>query len=228
LSNRIEWYGGCILRAKVVIYLIMGSSALHWVGKFFAILTLVSFFLPWVRLQPSALKKNTLEVVRNTAEGNSSILRSMIWMRRGEWSEMWADPADGFSGFQLAFGAASGTQRAKVQSELASVALEQKENRPLLGWLLLIPVFTGLVWACLSLPRPPAIGLAVPAAGLIGLYILLRWKMADAYSDRLIAQLQLSVGWWGTLYGMLGLAAVCVVMLTRIRGSFEDSRVTMF
>ena len=116
---------------------------------------------------------------------------------------------------------------AKVQNELASVALEQKENRPLLGWLLLIPVLTGLVWACLSLPRPPAIGLAVPAAGLTGLYILLRWKMADAYSDRLIAQLQLSVGWWGTLYGMLGLAAVCVVMLTRIRGGWEDSRVTM-
>lgn len=213
---------------KVVIYLIMGMSALHWVGKFFAILTLVSFFLPWVRIQPAALKKNTLEVIRDTAEGNSSILRSMIWMRRGEWSEMWADPADGFSGFQLAFGAASGTQRAKVQSELASVTLEQKENRPLLGWLLLIPVFTGLVWACLSLPRPPAIGLAVPAAGLIGLYILLRWKMADAYSDRLIAQLQLSVGWWGTLYGMLGLVVVCVVMLTRIRGNWEDSRVTMF
>ena len=149
-------------------------------------------------------------------------------MRGGEWSEMWADPADGFSGFQLGFGAASGTQRAKVQSELASVALDQKENRPLLGWLLLIPVLTGLVWASLSLPRPPAIGLAVPAAGLIGLYILLRWKMADAYSDRLIAQLQLSVGWWGTLYGMLGLAAVCVVMLTRIRGGWEDSRVTMF
>jgi hypothetical protein len=106
--------------------------------------------------------------------------------------------------------------------------LDQKENRPLLGWLLLIPVLTGLVWACLSLPRPPAIGLAVPAAGLAGLYVLLRWKMADAYSDRLIAQLQFSVGWWGTLYGMLGLAVVCVVMLTRIRGSFEDSRVTMF
>jgi len=205
----------------------MGSSVLHWVGKFFAILTLVSFFLPWVRLQPSALKKNTLEVVRNTAEGESNFLRSMVWMRRGEWSEMWADPADGFSGFQLGFGATSGTQRAKVQSELASVALDQKENRPLLGWLLLIPVLTGLVWACLSLPRPPAIGLAVPAAGLTGLYILLRWKMADAYSDRLIAQLQLSVGWWGTLYGMLGLAVVCVVMLTRIRGGREDSRVTM-
>jgi hypothetical protein len=181
-----------------------------------------------VRLQPSALKKNTLEVVRNTAEGEPNFLRSMIWMRRGEWSEMWADPADGFSGFQLGFGAASGTQRAKVQSELASVALDQKENRPLLGWLLLIPVLTGLVWACLSLPRPPAIGLAVPAAGLIGLYFLLRGKMADAYSVRLIAHLELSVGWWGTLYGMLGLAVVCVVMLTRIRGSLEDSRITMF
>ena len=62
-------------------------------------------------------------------------------MRRGEWSEMWADPADGFSGFQLAFGAASGTQRAKVQSELASVALNQKENRPLLGMASFNPCF---------------------------------------------------------------------------------------
>ncbi len=141
---------------------------------------------------------------------------------------MWADSADGFSGFQLAFGAASGTQRAKVQSELASVTLERKENRPLLGWLLLIPVFTSLAWACLGLPQIPAIGLAAPATGLTGLYFLLRWKMAEAYADRLIAQLQLSVGWWGTLYGMIGLAAVCGIMLARTRGKWGDSRATMF
>ena len=126
---------------------------------------------------------------------------------------MWADPADGFSGFQLAFGAASGTQRAKVQTELASVALDKKENRPLLGWLLLIPVLTGLGWAALSIPKVPGIALAIPSAGLFAIYLVMRWKIADAYMDRLIAQLQLSVGWWGTLYGMLGLAAVCAIFL---------------
>lgn len=206
----------------------MVSFAWRWVGKFFAILTLVSFFLPWVRIQPSALKKNTLEVVRNMAEGQASPLRTMVWMRRGEWSEMWADPADGFSGLQLAFGAASGTARAKVQSELASVALDKKENRPLLGWLLLVPILTGLGWVGLSVPRMPAIVLAVPALGLSGLYILMRWKMADAYTDRLIAQLQLNVGWWGTLYGMVGLAAVCLILLARMRGGEEEAQVTMF
>ena len=81
----------------MVICFMMAASVVNLVGKFFAILTLVSFFLPWVRLQPSALKKNTLEVVRNTDQGDSNVFKSIIWMRGGEWSEMWADPADGFS-----------------------------------------------------------------------------------------------------------------------------------
>ena len=206
----------------------MGLFVLHWLGKFFAVLTLVSFFLPWMRIQPSALKKNTLEVVRSTDANSAGFWRKMIWMRSGEWGEMWADPADGFSGFQLAFGAASGTQRAKVQTELASVALDKKEKRPLLGWLLLIPVLTGLGWAALSIPKVPGIALAIPSAGLFTIYLVMRWKIADAYMDRLIAQLQLSVGWWGTLYGMLGLAAVCAIFLARTRGGWEERRFTIF
>jgi hypothetical protein len=206
----------------------MGFPALHWIGKFFAVLTLGSFFLPWMRIQPSALKKNTLEVVRSTDANSAGFWREMIWMRGGEWGEMWADPADGFSGFQLAFGATAGTQRAKIQTELASVALDKKENRPLLGWLLLIPVLTGLGWAALSIPRVAGIALAIPSVGLFGMYLILRWKIADAYMDRLIAQLQLSVGWWGTLYGMVGLATVCAILLARTRGGWNEARVTMF
>jgi len=206
----------------------MGLSYLHWIGKFFAVLTLVSFFLPWMRIQPSALKNNTLEVVRSTDSNGAGFWRKMIWMRSQEWGEMWADPADGFSGFQLAFGASSGTQRARIQAELASVALDKKENRPLLGWLLLIPVLTGLGWAALSIPRVAGIALAIPSVGLFGMYLILRWKIADAYMDRLIAQLQLSVGWWGTLYGMVGLATVCAIFLARTRGGSNEDRVTMF
>jgi hypothetical protein len=172
--------------------------------------------------------KNTMEIVRDAKSGNAGFFSSLIGMRKGEWSEMWADPADGFSGFQLAFGAASGTQRAKVQSELASVALEKRENRPLLGWLLLIPLLTGLGWVALNLPSAPAIIMALTSAGLLGLYGILRWKMAQAYSDRLIAQLQLGVGWWGTLYGMLGLAVVCLIFLAKVRAGWSNSRVTMF
>ena len=141
---------------------------------------------------------------------------------------MWVDPADGFSGFQLAFGATAGTQRAKIQTELASVAMDKKENRPLLGWLLLIPVLTGLGWAALSIPRVAGIALAIPSVGLFGMYLILRWKIADAYTDRLIAQLQLSVGWWGTLYGMVGLATACAILLARTRGGWNETRVTMF
>jgi hypothetical protein len=197
------------------------SIPLHFIGKFFAVLALVSFFLPWVRLSPSALKKNTLELVRSRDEGGPRFLQNLIFMRSGEWSEMWADPADGFSGFQLAFGAASGTQRAKMQTELASIVLDKRENRPLLGWLLLIPVLTGLGWVGLILPRTPAIVMAVTSVGLVGMYGILRLKMAEGYSDRLIAQIQLSFGWWGTLYGMLGLAVVCVIFLGRMRGGWD-------
>jgi hypothetical protein len=205
----------------------MRTAPIHLLGKFFAILTLVCFFLPWVRVSPAALRKNTLEVVKNLSGGEKGVLRTMVWMRSEEWGEMWADPADGFSGFQLAFGAASGTPRARAQQELASVVLDKKENRPLLGWLLLIPVLTGLGWFGWSLPRVPPVLLGLTAVGLTGMYLTMRWQMSDAYTDRLLAQLQLGPGWWGTVYGMLGLAVVSLVYLVQSRGGRYGSKVTM-
>ncbi len=169
-----------------------------------------------------------MEVVKNLAQGEKGIGRTLIWMRGEEWREIWADPVDGFSGFQLAFGACSGTPRLRAQQELASVALDGKENRPLLGWLLLIPVLTVLGAVSMSLRRlSPAI-LILTSLGLAGLYLILRWKMADAYTDRLLAQLQLGPGWWGTIYGMLGLAVVCLIFLLKNRGGRYDSNVRMF
>jgi hypothetical protein len=152
----------------------------------------------------------------------------MFWMRGEEWSEMWADPVDGFSGFQLAFGARSGTPRIKAQQELASVVLDGKENRPLLGWLMLIPVLTFVAWVALMLRRVPLALLGLTASGLLGMYGVLRWKMSDAYTDRLLAQLQLGPGWWGTAYGILGLGVVCLILMIRGRGGRHSSEVRMF
>ena len=133
----------------------MRHDPIHLAGKFFVLLSLVCFFLPWVRVSPEALRQNTVEVVRNLSKGNKGVGPTMVWMRGEEWGEMWTDPVDGFSGFQLAFGARSGTPRIKAQQELASVALDGKENRPLLGWLMLIPVLTFLAWVALVLRRVP-------------------------------------------------------------------------
>ncbi len=174
--------------------------------------TLVGFFLPWVRVSPDSLKGNTMEVVRNLAEGGQNLGSTFLWMRAEEWQEMWADPADGFSGFQLAFGAKSGTPRAKAQQELASVALDGRDNRPLLGWLILIPVLTLLSWAGLVLRQVPPAFLILTSFGLGFLYVILRWRIAAAYTDRLLAQLELGPGWWTTVYGMLGLGIVCLVL----------------
>lgn len=176
------------------------------------ILTLIGFFLPWVRISPDSLKGNTMEVVRNLAEGGRNLGSTFVWMRGEEWKEIWADPADGFSGFQLAFGAKSGTPRAKAQQELASVALDGKDKRPLLGWLLLIPILTLLASAGLFLRQVPAAFLILTAGGLGALYAILRWRIATAYTDRLLAQLELGPGWWMTVYGMLGLGVVCLVL----------------
>ena len=128
---------------------------------------------------------------------------------------MWGDPADDFSGLQLAFGAKSGTARAKAQQELASVTLDGKDKRPLLGWLLLIPILTLLASAGLFLRQVPAAFLILTAVGLGFLYAILRWRIAAAYTDRLLAQLELGPGWWMTVYGMLGLAVVCLVLGVR-------------
>ena len=190
----------------------MFQDPIHQTGKLLVVLTLVGFFLPWVRVSPGSLKGNTIEVVRNLAEGGRNLGSTLIWMRGEEFREMWGDPVDGFSGFQLAFGAKSGTPRAKAQQELASVALDGRDKRPLLGWLLLIPVLTLLAWAGLGLRHVPATFLILTAAGLGGLYAILRWRIATAYTDRLLAQLELGPGWWMTVYGMLGLGIVCLVL----------------
>lgn len=190
----------------------MTQDPIHQAGKIFVIITVVGFFLPWVRISPDSLKGNTMEVVRSLAEGGRNLGSTFVWMRGEEWKELWADPADGFSGFQLAFGAKSGTPRAKAQQELASVSLDGKEKRPLLGWLLLIPVLTLLASAGLILRQVPPAFLILTAGGLGALYAILRWRIASAYTDRLLAQLELGPGWWLTVYGMLGLGVVCLVL----------------
>ncbi len=198
----------------------MHQDPLHHAGKILVVVTAIGFFLPWVRISPDSLKGNTMEVVRNLAEGGRNLGSTFLWMRGEEFREMWRDPADGFSGFQLAFGAKSGTPRAKAQKELASVALDGRDKRPLLGWLLLIPVLTLLGWAGLDLRHVPATFLILTAVGLGALYAILRWRIATAYTDRLLAQLELGPGWWMTVYGMLGLAMVCLVL--GIRGRTRD------
>lgn len=190
----------------------MHHDLVRQAGKFLVILTLVGFFLPWARVSPDSLKGNTMEVVRNLAKGGGNFGSTFLWMRGEEFREMWGDPADGFSGFQLAFGAKSGTPRAKAQAELASVALDGRDKRPLLGWLLLIPVLTLLGWAGIALPNVPKAFLLLTSVGLGALYTILRWRIATAYTDRLLAQLELGPGWWMTVYGMLGLGVVCFVL----------------
>ena len=213
---------------KWLIMGLMRTNFVHLAGRFFALLTVISFFLPWVRLSPDALRKNTMEVVKNLAKGDKGVGRTLIWMKAEEWQEIWADPADGFSGFQLIFGGASGTPRIKAQQELASVVLGGKDKRPLLGWLLLVPILAGLGWGSFILRGvPPSLSLLVSLM-LMGLYFVLRWKMADAYTDRLLAQLQLGPGWWGALYGMVGLAAVCLVGALRRHGDSYSSKIKMF
>ena len=196
----------------------MRHDLLQHAGKILVALTLIGFFLPWARISPDSLKGNTMEVVRNLAEGGRNPGSTFVWMRWEEFREMWRDPADGFSGFQLAFGAKSGTPRAKAQQELASVALDGRDKRPLLVWLLLIPVLTLLGWAGLALRHVPAAFLILTAVGLGALYAILRWRIATAYTDRLLAQLELGPGWWMTVYGMLGLALVCLVLGIKGRG----------
>ncbi len=207
---------------------LMRTDFVHLAGRFFALLTVICFFLPWVRVSPDALRKNTMEVVKNLAQGGKGVGRTLIWMRAEEWKEIWADPADGFSGFQLVFKAAPGTPRMKAQQELASVVLGGKEKQPLLGWLLLVPILAGLGWGFFILRGVPPSLLALVSLMLMGMYFVLRWKMADAYTDRLLAQLQLGPGWWGALYGMLGLAAVCLLLALRKHGGSYSSKIKMF
>jgi len=93
---------------------------------------------------------------------------------------------------------------------------------------MLIPVLTFLGWVALVLRRVPLPLLGLTSLGLLGMYGVLRWKMSDAYTDRLLAQLQLGPGWWGTVYGILGLGIVCLVLMIQGRGGRHASEIRMF
>ena len=80
----------------------------------------------------------------------------------------------------------------------------------------------------LVLPQVPHALLGLTSAGLLGMYGVLRWKMSDAYTDRLLAQLQLGPGWWGTVYGILGLGIVCLLLMIQGRRGRHSSEVRMF
>lgn len=198
------------------------------VGKVFAVLILAGFFLPWVRVSPTSLKGNTLELIKNLGEGGRNGGNTFIWMRQEEWHEMWEDPVDGFSGYQISLGARSGTPRVKAQQELASVVLDGKDKRPLLVWLLLVPVLAVLGWLGLVLSEAPRAFPLLVGSGLAAMYWILRWKMADAYTDRLLAQLQLGPGWWATIYGMAGLAVICLWAGIQGRQGRYSSKATIF
>lgn len=73
-------------------------------------------------------------------------------------------------------------------------------------------MLTLLASAGLILRQVPPAFLILTAGGLGALYAILRWRIASAYTDRLLAQLELGPGWWLTVYGMLGLGVVCLVL----------------
>jgi hypothetical protein len=185
------------------------SPILGWV---LAGLCLIGFFLPWVRLAPESTDNNTLALANTLASGEDSMLTSYFWLRRDELKATFRNPAEGLSAYQI-------TMLDRAQAEVdgnarAWLYLLWKGEEPGMRDKLpaLLPLLALAAAAALGAGKPSPRLLLVLAAALAAAYGWLRWKLNQAYTDRLLLQVDLNLGLWISLFAA---ALLALLLATR-------------
>jgi hypothetical protein len=195
------------------------SVLLGWI---LAALCILGFFLPWARFAPESAGQNLLSLANSLAAGEDDVISSYVWMRRDEMKAAMKDPAGGQSGYQLFMRASSdkNTQENAVARAWLH-ALWHGENPGMqVRWIILLPILALVGAGALSPAKPPNRLLLGLAAALFLAYGWMRWKMNQAYTDRLLLQLDWNLGLWLCLYSgaLLGILLIIRALLpARVR-----------
>ncbi|MFH1067390.1 MAG: hypothetical protein V1746_05780 [bacterium] len=185
----------------------------------FSLIVLVAFFLPWAR--PLLEVHDPFSLREKLLEGEANFVQSYILMPRSSWNEIWRNPAEGVSGYQMV---SSDSLRARLLAQTVSENLfgSLKDWRMKLA---AIPPIAALICLFVALQSYPSYWwLMGPSLAQALFYAAVRWEINR--SDFLRLELSLGAGLWLTLYGSLLLALIGFFVAHRLkmakRGSVWD------
>ncbi|MDX6767303.1 MAG: hypothetical protein SFU85_10995 [Candidatus Methylacidiphilales bacterium] len=180
-------------------------------GWIFAGLCTLGFFLPWARFAPESVATNTLAIANTLVQGEEDPVSSYLWMRRSEASALLKRPADGLSAYQIILLSEEDTLSSKVARAWLSMLWSGDDTALRVKVIVLIPILAFLGAVFLTPGKTSQRHLLFVGLLQAGAYVLMRWKMNAAYTDRMLWQIELGWGLWICLYALLGAACVALV-----------------
>ena len=179
-----------------------------------AALSVVAFFLPWLRLAPVNLPTQAMVLREAVLENERTWINDYVLMRRSEWREATRNPAEGFSGYQLAVSTETESPLGETVSLVSSLLFSSSEPSPWLKLLVLGPLFSLFSIFILLLGRPRTLLLGL-AAGQVLYYLAVRYKMKE--SLLLSLGTHAGPGFWICLYATV-LAGLCTLLVALLPG----------
>jgi len=166
----------------------------------------ISFFLPWVRLQPA----DPSGLVDRLVEREDHWVYDYVIMHSWDWKALLDQPSTGISGYQLAVWGAEESYEGELARMVSAVIFSNASGPGVMQWLWVMPV-AGLGGVLVLLIRPGA-GKAYGIGGgvLLTVYLLFRWRMATALNGFLVAEMVWNLGLWIQLYAALVLAFLLI------------------
>lgn len=179
-----------------------------------AALSVIAFFLPWLRLAPVNLPTQAMILREAVLENERTWVNDYVLMRGSEWREATRKPAEGFSGYQLAVSTETESPLGETVSLVSNLLFSSTEPSPYLKLLILGPLFSLFSIFVLLLGRPRSLLFGL-AAGQILYYLGVRYKMKE--SLLLSLGTNAGPGFWICLYATV-LAGLCTLLVALLPG----------
>ncbi|MEM9400630.1 MAG: hypothetical protein AAF984_10515, partial [Verrucomicrobiota bacterium] len=177
------------------------------IGLLISALVILAFFLPWVRLSSETLVRSVGTLIEKIAQDDEeSLVEQWVWMRERERQALFEKPSEGVSGYQIFMTTWDDTLEGKLTRVLMQVLFGSEEAKWGAKLMVLAPVFGLTTLVIFLLPLLPRIFPLAVGMGCLAYYVLARWKLNEAFGERLILHIELSYGLWLSLFGLLMLS----------------------
>lgn len=203
----------------------MNLSKITYLGLFFGILAIGSFFLPWISEVPFAQWKDDPERYIQSLVAQSDLGRDYIWISADKLYHAMYEPNDGYSAYQILF--VSGDKyTAKIcrilQEDIWGKSSSTNASRDIYSFwlglkiLLIFPISSLLAMIFLVYPFMSRLTLLLCGAVQVGLYAVTRWTLTQMFSIH--HDLWLKIGFWICIYSALILGLICWIRWFETRG----------
>lgn len=194
----------------------MNLRPLDWLGWLLAIALCVGFFLPWLKMPyrkeaPRGQNAATL-VKRLTSDSNRPIWQDYFAITPEEWQHALQNAGMGVSGVEIprAFQGSSHRLDAAMVSASGLLGEERQADRAMLVYA--FPVLAVLSAAFITLVSGK-LALLLPLLADAALYGVTRYQLNTTSLERLAMSMDMGLGFWLSLYALLGLIVVLLLRL---------------